>query len=210
MKTKLLAIAIIMIAAVSCGNVAVQEDSNLKTLVVIDVQRDFFDPAGHLYVAGSEVLPEKISTLFDNYDAIVFTLDWHPGNHCSFAEQGGIWPAHCVEYSQGAGLPDNFEILLSGKDKKFYHYLKGQNKDKEEYGAFQDMTSEDEIFKVFAASESIDVCGIVGEYCVMESMKNICALGFKDKMTALLDYIACMDGGIAFGEYLQENEIAVR
>ena len=63
-----------------------------KVLVVVDVQRDFFDPSGSLYVGGSEVLPGKIAAIADSYDAVIFTLDWHPGNHCSFAANGGQWP----------------------------------------------------------------------------------------------------------------------
>ena len=90
----------------------------MNVLVVVDVQRDFFDPSGALYVDGSEVLPEKIAQLAGNYDAVIFTLDWHPSDHCSFTSQGGIWPSHCVAFTQGAGLPDCFaEILRSGKAK---------------------------------------------------------------------------------------------
>ena len=104
-----LAVALMMtLAAVSCKTNSGEEMEIKNLLIVVDVQRDFFDPSGALYVPGSEVLPEKIAALADNYDAVVFTLDWHPGNHCSFAAQGGIWPSHCVAFTQGAGLPDCF------------------------------------------------------------------------------------------------------
>ena len=84
----------------------IRVDTPETVLVVVDVQWDFFDPAGALYVGGSEALPGKIAELADGYDAVIFTLDWHPANHCSFAAKGGIWPSHCVAYTQGAGLPN--------------------------------------------------------------------------------------------------------
>ena len=96
-------------ALVQCGcQGANQTETPKKVLVVVDVQRDFFDPAGALYVGGSEVLPEKIAEMAAGYDGVIFTLDWHPANHCSFAAQGGIWPSHCVAYTQGAGLSNCF------------------------------------------------------------------------------------------------------
>ena len=41
----------------------IQVDTPKTVLVVVDVQWDFFDPAGALYVGGSEALPEKIAEL---------------------------------------------------------------------------------------------------------------------------------------------------
>ena len=35
---------------------------------------------------------------------VVATRDWHPPNHNSFREQGGPWPAHCVQETGGAEL----------------------------------------------------------------------------------------------------------
>ena len=33
------------------------------------------------------------------YDYICITMDSHPENHYSFKENGGIWPKHCVIYT---------------------------------------------------------------------------------------------------------------
>ena len=171
----------------------------MKTLVIVDVQRDFFHPEGALYVPGAEELPSKIATVIKDYDRVVLTLDWHPGDHCSFKEQGGIWPAHCVAYTQGAGLPDCFAIPLARED--VLYYCKGRDKSREEYGAFESPSKE--ILEAFEGADSIDVCGIVGEYCVMETMKNIASLGFKAKMRPLKSLIAYFDGGVKFEEFLR-------
>ncbi len=40
----------------------------------------------------------------DRFDLVVATRDWHPLDHCSFEEQGGPWPVHCVQGTKGAEL----------------------------------------------------------------------------------------------------------
>lgn len=176
-----------------------------KTLVIVDVQRDFFHPEGLLYVPGSEVLPELIAPVIAGYDSVVLTLDWHPGNHCSFKENGGIWPSHCVAYTQGAGLPDCFSKPLAREG--VHYFQKGKDAGKEQYGAFEGLGPGDGIYDLFEASDRIDVCGIVGEYCVQYTIANMAELGFKDKIVALTDLIAYFDGGAAFGKFVAENGI---
>ena len=73
-------------------------------LIVVDVQRDFL-PGGRLAVArGDEVVPvlNRYIRAFASRGLPVWaTRDWHPENHCSFREQGGPWPPHCVAGSGG-------------------------------------------------------------------------------------------------------------
>ncbi len=78
----------------------------MKTLVVVDVQHDFASPDGALYVKGSEIIANKVLEVIKDFDHVVFTLDFHPINHCSFVENGGIWPAHCVAYTEGTAYFD--------------------------------------------------------------------------------------------------------
>lgn len=57
-----------------------------QALVVVDVQNDFLEKGALPVPAASEVVPviNKIAPLFDT---VVFTQDWHPQNHISFASQ---------------------------------------------------------------------------------------------------------------------------
>ena len=55
----------------------------MKTLVVVDVQYDFASPDGALYVNGSEIIANKVLEVIKDFDHVVFTLDFHPINHCS-------------------------------------------------------------------------------------------------------------------------------
>jgi nicotinamidase/pyrazinamidase len=77
-------------------------------LIVVDVQRDFL-PGGALAVAGgNEVVAvlNRYAAEFERHGLPVFaTRDWHPSDHCSFREQGGPWPPHCVADSRGAEWP---------------------------------------------------------------------------------------------------------
>lgn len=180
----------------------------MKTLVITDVQRDFYHPEGSLYVPGGELLPAKIMAIADNYDKVVFSLDWHPGDHCSFKENGGIWPAHCVAFTQGAGLADEFAALLvKGSDTvydKVSFYFKGKNPQEEQYGAFPEGPVD---FPWMEESDEIHICGIAGDYCVKETARNIINFGYADKLTVLLDCTVSIDGGETLDAFIKEYKL---
>lgn len=139
-----------------------------KILLVVDVQKDFID--GALIVPGAaDVLPE-INRIKGSFDLVYFTLDWHPVNHCSFKEQGGPWPPHCMHFTTGASIPES--IMEGLKEDKMSFILKGQFPEREEYGAFVGFTEEDEA-DFFAPEDEVTVCGIAAEYCVLETLKNL-------------------------------------
>ncbi len=94
-----------------------------------------------------------------------------PYNHCSFIEQGGPWPIHCVQYSVGSAFYPNLlkAIHQQVKEGKSLEIIKkGQNKDFEEYSAFK--TS---IPKLLLEAEAIYMAGIAGDYCVKESYEDL-------------------------------------
>jgi nicotinamidase/pyrazinamidase len=92
-------------------------------LVLIDVQKDFC-PGGRLPVpGGDEVVPilnRWLAAAAERGVHVVASRDCHPSNHMSFAEQGGPWPVHCVEGSDGVAfhgslaLPANVEVVSKG------------------------------------------------------------------------------------------------
>ncbi|MDQ6650482.1 MAG: isochorismatase family protein [Actinomycetota bacterium] len=77
-------------------------------LVVVDVQNDFADPDGGLYVAGGEavvpVVNAEIAAAKAGGAAVFYTQDWHPAQTPHFEDDGGVWPVHCVQGSWGAEL----------------------------------------------------------------------------------------------------------
>lgn len=174
-----------------------------RVLVVTDVQRDFFCPEGFLYVKGGEVLPAKIAKIAPNYDAIIFTLDWHPANHCSFVKQGGPWPPHCVAYTQGAGLADDFTPVLANCRCELY--FKGTHQDQEQYGAFGDLPAYSPIKRWLEGARYIDVCGIAGDYCVKETAAIVAKIASPSRVRLLKDLIVSIDGGAALDKFIAET-----
>lgn len=80
-------------------------------LIVVDVQNDFADPGGNLYVKEGEKvirpINEEIAKAQEAGALVVYTQDWHPETTPHFEKDGGIWPVHCVRGTWGASLhPD--------------------------------------------------------------------------------------------------------
>lgn len=85
-------------------------------LVVVDVQNDFADPAGNLFVAGGDrVVPRcnaEIVAALAARAMVVYTQDWHPESTPHFQKDGGVWPVHCVAGTWGAELHPR--LLVAG------------------------------------------------------------------------------------------------
>jgi nicotinamidase/pyrazinamidase len=83
-------------------------------LVVVDVQNDFADPSGSLFVqGGDEVVPrvnEEIRRAVAAGSMVAYTQDWHPGTTPHFQNDGGVWPVHCVMDTWGAELHPDLEV----------------------------------------------------------------------------------------------------
>ncbi|CAN5652174.1 bifunctional nicotinamidase/pyrazinamidase [soil metagenome] len=82
-----------------------------SALIVVDVQNDFADPDGSLYVADGEavvrVANDEVAQAGAAGSLVVYTQDWHPPSTPHFETSGGVWPVHCVRDTWGAQLhPD--------------------------------------------------------------------------------------------------------
>lgn len=77
-------------------------------LLVVDVQNDFADPAGSLYVSGGEAVVPVINAEIAQAQAagasVIYTRDWHPPHTPHFRPDGGPWPVHCVRGTWGAAF----------------------------------------------------------------------------------------------------------
>lgn len=84
-------------------------------LLVVDVQNDFADPDGNLYVDGGEqIVPlvnEHIRAATAAGATVVYTQDWHPPDTPHFVKDGGDWPVHCVQDTWGAELHPDLEVV---------------------------------------------------------------------------------------------------
>jgi len=92
-------------------------------LIVVDVQNDFTDPDGSLYVPDGEATVPVVNAEIDTATAagarVVYTQDWHPPSTPHFAKDGGVWPVHCVA---GAGAQLYPPAAGGGADRAQRHF----------------------------------------------------------------------------------------
>ena len=84
-------------------------------LLVVDVQHDFADPVGSLYVRGAEeivpIVNGEVASAVDAGALVVYTQDWHPPSTPHFEKDGGIWPVHCVRDTWGAEFHSELRVV---------------------------------------------------------------------------------------------------
>jgi len=137
-----------------------------RALIVVDVQNDFID--GPMKVEGAKEIIPTINKMMENFDIVVITKDWHPYDHCSFQENGGKWPAHCVATTYGSKLHEDLKVKHGA-----YYVNKANNSDIEQYSAFYDAAGNDtglsSLLKKPLKVDTVYICGLTTDYCVLET-----------------------------------------
>ncbi|MCF7935027.1 MAG: isochorismatase family protein [Synergistales bacterium] len=145
-----------------------------EALLVVDVQKDFL-PGGALGVPGSEAIVPIINGLVERYGSagcpLVFSRDWHPAGHASFEEQGGPWPPHCIQGTEGAEFAPGMAIPPEARILDTADHL-----DHDAYSAFQE-TDLGEYFRKQGVG-TITICGLVTEICVRATVLGALEEGF--------------------------------
>lgn len=143
-------------------------------LLMIDIQNDFC-PGGALPVAnGDLVLPAANAWIAQaqQQDIPVYaSRDWHPEGHVSFADEGGDWPPHCLQDSDGARFhPDLMlppETIVVTKGVRF---------DRDQTSVFTE-TGLDVHLKS-RGIRRLFVGGLALDVCVLDSVMDAVAAGF--------------------------------
>lgn len=190
-----------------------------KILLIVDPQNDFI--TGTLPVPGAKErmikLAEYIQKKGIEYNIVDVTLDSHPDNHSSFKENGGIWPKHCVMHTNGWGVPEYLDDALKELNQISQNviinvFTKGTSAEKEEYSIFDNdkdgVTLKNDVRRLIQSGDVfIDVCGIAGDYCVLETIKGLMGIIGNQYITILEPYTASIDGGEKLKNFAQENGI---
>lgn len=141
-----------------------------RALLIIDFQNDF-TPGGALGVAGGDEIAPAIRRLADSADLVIATRDWHPPDHSSFEEQGGPWPPHCVQDTEGAEIHRSLDgIQIDAIIDK------GQETAEDGYSAFESP----ELARLLREHgiDEVIVTGIATDYCVRASVLDARREGF--------------------------------
>ncbi|MEA2475643.1 MAG: nicotinamidase/pyrazinamidase [Thermoleophilaceae bacterium] len=141
-------------------------------LIIVDFQNDF-TPGGALAVADGDAIAGRVNQLAasEDFDLVVATRDWHPPDHGSFAEQGGPWPPHCVQDTEGAELHPGLE-----RSRVDAVIDKGQARDADGYSAFES-TGLERLLRE-RGIDRLTVVGLATDYCVKNTAIDAARAGF--------------------------------
>ena len=190
-----------------------------RLLIIVDPQVDF--TTGSLATkngpAAMDYLAKKLDEgAWKNYGWIIVTQDAHPANHCSFVEQGGVFPPHCVQATEGMNVYPNLQAVLdklmsNGTDAQIHFMQKGDVADKEEFSIFQNERSGAKLRCVIEEREhfeGIDICGIATDYCVYETTKDLIAFYPANQVRIVTNCLAAVDeSDTKLADLMKENGI---
>ena len=173
-----------------------------SALVVVDMLYDFID--GTMACQGAEGAIEGTLKAIDRLTAdteadesgihstypILFVRDHHPAGHCSFTQQGGPWPPHCVQGTHGAEVHESLQAYV----KEDLTFFKGEDPAREQYSGFEGVNpagqSLGEVLHLLEVKRVL-VCGIATEYCVRNTAEDLLKDGFE--VTVIQDALAWVD-----------------
>ena len=172
-----------------------------RMLLIVDPQTDF--TTGALATAQGPAAMDYLAKAlregaWENYSWIIVTQDAHPTNHCSFKEQGGVFPPHCVAGTEGAAVYPPLQQVLSEISANVIdiHYMqKGDLPEKEEFSIFQNEHSGAKLRNTIEdlGFEGIDICGIATDYCVYETTKDLMAFYPAKQIRIVTNCLAAVD-----------------
>ena len=140
--------------------------------MIVDFQNDF-TPGGALAVRDGDRIAARVNELAADprFELVVATRDWHPPDHGSFEEQGGIWPVHCVAGTTGAELH-------RGLDRTRVDVVvdKGEDPSADGYSGFE-ATLLEELLRAHGV-DHVTIGGIATDYCVKNTALDALRLGF--------------------------------
>ena len=149
--------------------------SSLDAVIVVDVQNDFC-PGGALAVPEGDKVIGVLNLWIEQAERIgatvVISRDWHPANHCSFLDQGGPWPVHCVQRTGGAELHP--ELRVPGTAIRLD---KATDPDRDNFSDFAGTSLAAQLRR--KGIRRLFVGGLALDYCVRATVLDGLAEGFE-------------------------------
>ena len=187
-----------------------------RLLIIVDPQVDF--TTGSLATKNGPAAMDYLAKALDqgawkNYGWIVVTQDAHPANHCSFIENGGVFPPHCVQGTDGMNVYPALQEVLTAIMPSIpnIHYMqKGNLPEKEEFSIFQNEQCGEKLRAAIEQEkfEGIDICGIATDYCVYETTKDLIAFYPANQVRIVTNCLAAVDeSDTKLADFMKENGI---
>lgn len=183
-----------------------------RLLLIIDPQNDFIN--GSLPVSGAEEamnnLADYISRNSGKYVLKIVTADRHPFFHCSFIDCGGEWPRHCVHDTTGAAIWQPLFRPLYETEGAVGFLYKGESEDRDEYSIFKNPEAT-RIIRGLVKNEKIDkidICGLAGDVCVLQSLRDGIELFGAEKFNVLIAYSPSIDGDKALLDIIEKRNLS--
>lgn len=143
-------------------------DRNRKNVFIgVDIQNDFANKTGALYVKNKNIGEEVNNYLIDtegDFEKVIFTKDFHPRGHVSFKSEGegGIWPDHCIAGTTGAEIVDEIapgliNIIVNKGQDAYYDSYSGIKDDNGKLTGLDKLLDKD---------TDVYVAGLAFDYCV--------------------------------------------
>lgn len=162
-----------------------------EALIVVDVQNDFLE-GGALGVNKASEIIAGINQILPLFETVVFTQDWHPADHISFAANHPgmnvyqtievsygpqiLWPTHCVQNSFGSEIASALTVGDSFVQRK------GMHREIDSYSAFLEADRKTNTgLDAFLRSKGIStvyICGLATDFCVSWSAIDAREMGF--------------------------------
>lgn len=161
-------------------------------LIVVDLQNDFL-PGGALGVTeGDKIITpinHAIAIFLKKNLPVFYSRDWHPADHCSFQQNGGSWPAHCIQDTEGARFSPYLKIPQNP-----LIFSKGTRAQEEEYSAFHAVdTAGREVQQALAklGIKRVFIGGLATDYCVLSTVLDLLKAGYR--VTVMTDACRAVD-----------------
>lgn len=142
--------------------------------LIVDMLYDFID--GTLACGNAEnAVHEVVKYINEHPDQKVYYItDYHPFNHSSFKDYGGIWPAHCVQGTRGGSIHEAFYTDIvnheNRPDPERNIFRKGANVDEEQYSGFESVGPDGRQLHEVVSAKNLVISGIATEYCVKNTL----------------------------------------
>lgn len=191
-----------------------------KILVIVDAQYDFAHEDGTLYVHGANVSVKKIIKFMadhkDEIELVVFTMDNHPKDHCSLKINGGVWPEHCMQGTDGQKILKELIDACDENGLPYKNLKKGEKADVLDYTAFSHsrkvgnaviLKSSTDTLTVY--NDKFIVCGFAGDYCVKDSVADLIPVVGAENIEIFREGVADIDDGTIFNDFIKENNLTI-